>query len=54
MLTPPLAFFSGPLPWAILGVCTVFFLWVDLHFFARGREPSFREGVVWSIGCVNA
>jgi tellurite resistance protein TerC len=26
------------------------FLWIDLHFFARGREPSFREAVVWSIG----
>jgi tellurite resistance protein TerC len=26
------------------------FLWLDLHFFARGREPSFREAVVWSIG----
>ena len=24
---------------------TVVCLWVDLHFFARGREPSFREGV---------
>ena len=22
------------------------FLWLDLHFFARGREPSFREAVV--------
>ena len=44
------AFFSGPLPWAILAVATVFFLWVDLHFFARGREPSFKEGVWWSIG----
>jgi tellurite resistance protein TerC len=50
MVTPPLAFFSGPLPWVILGLCTVFFLWVDLHFFARGREPNFREGVIWSIG----
>jgi tellurite resistance protein TerC len=50
MVTPPLAFFSGPLPWVILGLCTVFFLWVDLHFFARGREPSFREGLIWSIG----
>jgi tellurite resistance protein TerC len=29
---------------------TIFLLWVDLHFFARGREPSFREGVVWSVG----
>jgi tellurite resistance protein TerC len=27
-----------------------FFLWLDLHFFARGREPSFREAVLWSIG----
>ena len=44
------AFFSGPLPWAILAVATVFFLWVDLHFFARGREPTFKEGVWWSIG----
>jgi TerC family integral membrane protein len=44
------AFFSGPLPWLVLAVVTVVCLWVDLHFFARGREPSFREGVVWSIG----
>ena len=46
----PLAFFSGPVPWLILAGATVVFLWVDLHFFARGRQPSFREGVVWSIG----
>jgi tellurite resistance protein TerC len=26
------------------------FLSLDLHFFARGREPSFREAVIWSIG----
>jgi tellurite resistance protein TerC len=26
------------------------FLWLDLHFFARGREPSFREAITWSIG----
>jgi tellurite resistance protein TerC len=44
------AFFSGPLPWLALAGVTVVCLWVDLHFFARGREPSFREGVVWSIG----
>ncbi len=25
------------------------FLWLDLHFFARGREPTFREGAIWSI-----
>jgi tellurite resistance protein TerC len=44
------AFFTGPWPWAVLAVLTVVFLWVDLHFFARGREPSFREGLWWSIG----
>jgi tellurite resistance protein TerC len=50
MAIPPLAFFSGPGPWLVLAAVTVACLWVDLHFFARGREPSFREGVVWSIG----
>src|SRR5215217_5113455 len=44
------AFFSGPAPWLVLAGLTVFFLWIDLHFFARGREPSFREGLWWSIG----
>ena len=33
-----------------LVVALFLFLWIDLHFFARGREPSFREAVVWSIG----
>ena len=41
---------GGPLAWAALAAITVFLLWVDLHFFARGREPTFREGVIWSIG----
>jgi tellurite resistance protein TerC len=49
-VTLPFAFFSGPVPWLVLAAATVLFLWVDLHFFARGREPSFREGVIWSIG----
>jgi tellurite resistance protein TerC len=40
----------GPLPWLILSVVVVVLLWLDLHFFARGREPTFREGLVWSIG----
>jgi tellurite resistance protein TerC len=31
-------------------VAVFVFLWLDLHFFARGREPSFREAVIWSIG----
>jgi tellurite resistance protein TerC len=47
---PPLAFFHGPLPWLVLAAVTVCFLWIDLHFFARGREPTFREGLVWSVG----
>jgi tellurite resistance protein TerC len=47
---PVLAFFQGPVPWLVLAVVTFVFLWIDLHYFARGREPSFREGVAWSIG----
>jgi tellurite resistance protein TerC len=39
-----LALFGGLL------VALFFFLWLDLHFFARGREPSFKEAVYWSIG----
>jgi tellurite resistance protein TerC len=31
-------------------VAVFVFLWLDLHFFARGREASFREAVIWSIG----
>jgi tellurite resistance protein TerC len=41
---------SDLLPIAALGVALVVFLWIDLKLFARGREPSFREGLVWSIG----
>ena len=47
---PPLAFFHGPLPWLVLAAVTIVFLCIDLRFFARGREPTFREGVIWSIG----
>jgi tellurite resistance protein TerC len=38
---------------ALLGgllVALVLFLWLDLHFFARGREPSFKEAAWWSLG----
>ncbi len=34
----------------ILILALVVFLWLDLHFFARGREPSFKEAAFWSIG----
>jgi tellurite resistance protein TerC len=36
--------------WPLLIVALLVFLWLDLHFFARGREPSFREAAYWSIG----
>ncbi len=38
------------LEFGVLIAALLVFLWIDLHFFARGRDPSFREGVVWSIG----
>jgi tellurite resistance protein TerC len=41
---------AGIAPWAALVVALFVFLWLDLHFFARGRDPDFREAVVWSIG----
>jgi TerC family integral membrane protein len=50
MMLPPLAFFSGPLPWLVLLGVTVVLLTIDLKLFARGRDPSFREGAIWSIG----
>jgi tellurite resistance protein TerC len=37
-------------PWAALIAALVFFLWLDLHFFARGHEPSFKEAAWWSVG----
>jgi tellurite resistance protein TerC len=36
-------------PWAALVAALLVFLWLDLHFFARGGEPSFREAAIWSI-----
>ena len=36
--------------WGVLIVALFALLWLDLHFFARGREPTFREGAIWSIG----
>ena len=37
-------------PWLALVVALLVFLWLDLHFFARGREPNFKEAVWWSVG----
>jgi tellurite resistance protein TerC len=41
---------SSILPVAGMAAGLVFLLGIDLHFFARGREPGFREGAVWSVG----
>jgi tellurite resistance protein TerC len=38
------------LPWLILAAVLIVLLTVDLKLFARGREPSFREGAIWSVG----
>ena len=43
-------FISGPGPWLALACITIALLLVDLKLFAPGREPTFREGVWWSIG----
>jgi tellurite resistance protein TerC len=41
---------SSVAPYAALAVALVVCLLVDLRFFARGRQPSFREGALWSLG----
>src|SRR3954468_5643617 len=38
------------LAWVILSAVLVVLLAVDLKLFARGREPTFREGAIWSVG----
>ena len=45
-----LAFFTGPGPWLVLAAFTVAALYVDLKLFARDREPTWKEGVWWSVG----
>jgi TerC family integral membrane protein len=37
-------------PWVVLSAAVVALLWLDVKLFARGRGPSFREGLVWSLG----
>ena len=45
-----LAVIEGVGAWLTLAGLTVVMLGVDLVFFARGRTPTWREGVYWSIG----
>ena len=49
-LVPGVVSLDEPGPLAGLVVLIVALLAVDLKLFARGRDPSFREGLVWSIG----
>ena len=42
--------FQDIAPIAGLVLALLFFLWLDLNYFARGRNANFREAVVWSIG----
>jgi tellurite resistance protein TerC len=46
----PLAVVDSPVTIAGLVVVVIALLLVDLVFFARGREPTFRESVAWSLG----
>src|ERR671936_181087 len=46
----PFAVVDSPVTVAGLIVVVVALLLVDLVFFARGREPTFRESVAWSVG----
>jgi tellurite resistance protein TerC len=51
MAAPPLASaLDAPGALAVLVGLVVVLMMVDLRLFARGRDPSFREGLVWSIG----
>jgi len=50
MTSAPLAVVHSPFALAGLVALIVALLLVDLLLFARGRDPSFRESVAWSLG----
>jgi tellurite resistance protein TerC len=51
MAAPPLASaLDAPGALAVLVGLVAVLMIVDLRLFARGRDPSFREGLVWSVG----
>ena len=51
MAAPPIASaLDAPGALAFLVAVVVVLMMVDLRFFARGRDPSFREGLAWSVG----
>jgi tellurite resistance protein TerC len=47
---PPAVSLDAPGVLAGLVALVVVLLAIDLRFFARGRDPSFKEGAVWSVG----
>jgi TerC family integral membrane protein len=50
-VSPPLAVsLDAPGAVFVLIALVVVLLLVDLRFFARGRDPSFKEGLWWSVG----
>lgn len=49
-MTMPLAVVDSPLALGALVGIVIALLLVDLMLFARGREPSFRESLTWSLG----
>jgi TerC family integral membrane protein len=49
-VTPAFVSLDSPAPLAALVGVVVVLLAFDLAVFARGRDPSFREGLVWSVG----
>lgn len=51
-LAPPIANTLGDDPSVLAGIIVLIglLLAADLFLFARGREPTFRESVAWSIG----
>ncbi len=49
-MSVPLSAAEGPLVLGGLVAVIIALLLVDLLFFARGREPSFRESGAWSVG----
>jgi TerC family integral membrane protein len=51
MAAPPLASaLDAPGTLAVLVAFVAVLMMADLRLFARGRDPSFREGLYWSVG----
>ena len=40
---------SGPVPWIVLAVATVLFLYIDFRFYRPGERPDLREAAIWTL-----